>query len=304
MNTEEIAQRLSSILQKLRADQQDKSISQVTAPDVPLFSVLVPTYNQVRFLPAALDSLLAQTYSNWEAVVVNDGSTDDTAQVMREYATRDNRFKMFHKPNGGVGSALNEGIRQARGQWICWLSSDDLFEPNKLEIHFKEINENPDIYFFYSHFSYIDEAASMKLEGGLWNPIPDPPFQVSRFFHGPYIHGNSFAIHRDVFRVIGLFDERLHNAQDFDMWLRISAKYPSHFIDRRTCITRNHLGQATVEFPEAGFYDSALAAIEFINRTPFSGIFPLLNLSDPNHILAAVKETIDITINQIGRAHV
>jgi glycosyltransferase involved in cell wall biosynthesis/Tfp pilus assembly protein PilF len=303
MNTEEIAQKLSSILQKLRADQQDKSISQVTAPDVPLFSVLVPTYNQARFLPAALDSLLAQTYSNWEAVVVNDGSTDDTAQVMREYATRDNRFKMFHKPNGGVGSALNEGIRQARGQWICWLSSDDLFEPNKLEIHFKEINENPDIYFFYSHFSYIDEAASIKLEGGLWNPIPDPPFQVSRFFHGPYIHGNSFAIHRDVFRVIGLFDERLHNAQDFDMWLRISAKYPSHFIDRRTCITRNHLGQATVEFPEAGFFDSALAAIEFINRTPFSGIFPLLNLSDPNHILAAVKETIDITINPSALIH-
>src|SRR6185295_15042078 len=100
---------------------------------------LVPTYNHSRFLPAALDSLRAQTYENWEAIVVDDGSTDETPSILEQYTARDKRIRAFRKPNGGVASALNEALRRASGEWICWLSSDDLFDPEKLQVHVRAI---------------------------------------------------------------------------------------------------------------------------------------------------------------------
>ncbi|MBV5340875.1 MAG: glycosyltransferase [Deltaproteobacteria bacterium] len=268
-----------------------------------LFSIIVPTYNQSQFLSYALDSLITQSYSNWEALVVNDGSTDNTAQIAQEYADRDSRIRLFHKTNGGVASALNEGLKHAVGEWICWLSSDDLFEADKLAVHLEAIGKCPETKFFYSHFSYLDDATGVKSEPDLWNPIPSLPFQVSRFFVGPYIHGNSVAVHRDVFNKVGCFNETFRSGQDYDMWLRISARFPSCYIDRRTCVTRWHSGQSTNAFPEAGFFDSARSAIEFINRTPFPEIFPLLNLSDPQQASAAIKEAIAIAVTPSALIH-
>ena len=265
---------------------------------IPVFSVIIPTYNQERFLPAALGSLLDQTYPHWEAIIVNDGSTDATAGVMEKYAYGDGRFRTYHKENGGVASALNEGLRHARGQWICWLSSDDLFEPNKLEVHLEAIDKNPKIRFFYSHFYYLDDSTGTKTAPDLWNPVPETIFQVSRMLLGPYIHGNSVAIHRSVFEEIGTFDEKLRNGQDFDMWLRISARFPSHFIDRRTCITRWHAGQTTNLFPEAGFFDSARACASFLNTHSFQEIFPLIDFSTVDGILKALQESLYVSVQE------
>src|SRR5436309_795558 len=103
--------------------------------DKPFFSVLVPTYNQAHYVGQALDSLIGQSDPDWEAIVVNDGSTDGTAGILEAHRATDPRIRVIHKQNGGTGSALNEGLRHARGEWICWLSSDDLFHPRKLEIH-------------------------------------------------------------------------------------------------------------------------------------------------------------------------
>src|SRR3990172_2984652 len=97
--------------------------------DHPYFTIIVPTYNQAQYLGAALDSLIAQTDPDWEAVVINDGSTDATREVMEKYAHKDSRIRLFHKPNGGVASALNDGLRKVQGQWVCWLSSDVMFDP-------------------------------------------------------------------------------------------------------------------------------------------------------------------------------
>ena len=85
-------------------------------------------------MKTALNSILFQTYPHWEAVVVNDGSTDETAAVLGEYEKLDQRFRVFHKDNGGTASALNEGLRHCRGDWVLWLSSDDFFEVRKLEV--------------------------------------------------------------------------------------------------------------------------------------------------------------------------
>jgi len=274
-------------------------LRKITSRFQPLISVLVPTYNQAKYLPAALDSLIAQTYGNWEAIVVNDGSTDETPLIMERYAGRDQRIRLFHKENGGVASALNEGLRNARGQWIFWLSSDDLFEPYKLAVHIKAIEEKPEIKFFHSHYYYLDEQTGIKkkVHPNLHNQLPLKAFQVLRFFFNNYIHGNSVAIHHSVFDRVGNFNEELRYGQDFDMWLRISALYPSYFINERTCVTRWHAEQTTNELPLAGIYDSARACLDFLNRREFPAIFPDLDLSKPEQALFAIENTFKVLVN-------
>src|ERR1039458_1153994 len=133
-------------------------------------SILVPVYNHAEFLPAALDSILAQTYSDWEAIVVNDGSTDSTPEVMAQYAARDPRIRIYHKPNGGTGSALNKALRHASADWLCWLSSDDLFEKDKMEVHARAIRDNPGKMFFHSEHSLLDHATGVKKHNPLRRP--------------------------------------------------------------------------------------------------------------------------------------
>lgn len=269
----------------------------------PLFSVLIPTYNQEGFLPAALESLLAQSLDDWEAVIVNDGSTDGTAAVMARFAAAAPRFRTFHQENGGVGAALNAALAKARGEWICWLSSDDLFEPDKLATHLDAIRKHPETKFFYTHFHYLDDNTGEKSAPELWNPVPEPQFQVSRFFLGPYVHGNSIAVHRSVFERVGNFNAALRNGQDFDMWLRISALFPSRFIDSRSCVTRWHKGQSTNVFPDAGFYDSARALAAFVNDHGFAELFPLLDLTQMQDIVKAVQETLTLSVSPNAMMH-
>ncbi|MHC4388870.1 MAG: glycosyltransferase, partial [Planctomycetota bacterium] len=268
----------------------------------PFFSVLVPTYNQAEYLPAALDSLIGQTCDDWEAVVVNDGSTDETPGVMASYAQRDGRIRTFSKENGGVPSALNHGLQNARGRWICWLSSDDFFEPDKLTVHLQAMQENPDIRFFHTHyFALLEERGTkipVKLDLDAF--IPPMELQVLKFFEINYFNGISIAIHREVFDQVGFFNEQYPNGQDFDMWLRISARYRSFFINHRTCVTRLHQGQDSNSFPLAGKLDSARACLDFLNRHTFAEIFPALDLSKPEHALFAVRSTLRVLANPIA----
>lgn len=266
--------------------------------ETPFFTVVVPTYNQADYLGLALDSLLGQTFDNWEAVIVNDGSTDNTKEVMEKYSAMDKRFRCFHKENGGVATALNMGIKNAHGQWICWLSSDDLFELDKLEIHHNAIIESPKIKFFHSHWYILIDETNQKIAPGLWLQIPPTAFQVTRFFWANYVHGNAIAIHKSVFDNVGLFDESLRQGQDFDMWLRISAQFPSQFINKRTCTTRIHQGQTTNTFAEGGVLDSTRALFKFLNERPFEALFPFTDLKNIKNAAIAVREIIYISCKQ------
>ncbi len=292
-----MVEKWKALISRARFFAKQKTLT-LTIEKPPFFSVIVPTYNQDQYLGAALDTLLAQTYTNWEAIIVNDGSTDNTKEVIDKYLLIDDRFKSFHKENGGVATALNVGITQAKGEWICWLSSDDLFEPEKLEIHRNAITQHPTINFFHSHWYLFFEKNQQKLATGLWLKTPATEFQVSSFFLTNYIHGNSIAVHRSVFDEVGLFDESLRQGQDFDMWLRISAKFVSYFIDKRTCVTRVHPGQTTNTFAEGGLLDSTRALFKFLNNNSFEALFPYTNFKNPNDVIKALNEIIIISTKQ------
>ncbi len=263
-------------------------------PRQPFFSIIVPTYNQAQFLGAALDSIIAQTDPGWEVIIVNDGSTDTTPELMEAYALKDPRIRTFHKSNGGVASALNEGRKQARGQWICWLSSDDMFDLRKLEIHRQWIERYPDCRFFFTYFRLLRESTGEITDHDLWGPLPEREFQIVVLFYRNYISGISICINRDAWDQVGIMDESLRYGQDFDMWLRLLAVYPGRFIPEWTCINRNHALQGSEVFPQACYFDTAKAAIRFLNDHRFEELFPLLDLNDPDTALRALQKTLEI----------
>jgi glycosyltransferase involved in cell wall biosynthesis len=258
----------------------------------PFFSIIIPTYNQAHFLPQALNSVLAQTDGDWEAVVVNDGSTDSTSEILEKYAQEDPRFHIIHKPNGGVAAALNDALRHVRGEWICWLSTDDFFELDKLEINRRWISQNPDCRFFYSFFNVMFEPTGKVKKKDLWGGrAPDRKWQILELFKRNYINGVSICIHRNSWQRVGIFDEYLLYGHDYDMWMKLLVEYPAVFIPKITCTNRQHNSRWSAPFQVAGLYDSAKAAILFVNNHPFTKYFPLLNLYDHDDLQKAIKKT-------------
>lgn len=125
-----------------------------------LFSIIVPVYNAGEFLRPCLDSVLAQTDSDWECVCIDDGSTDGSGEILDSYARRDSRFRVVHQENQGVSSARNTGLEQASGAWITWLDADDLYGPQRLAEARRIISEkNPDLLRFRTYMGRAGESS-------------------------------------------------------------------------------------------------------------------------------------------------
>ena len=258
----------------------------------PFFSIIIPTYNQAQYLPAALDSIAAQTDPDWEVLVVNDGSTDETSYVMSDFAVRDGRIHAIHKENGGVASALNAGLKAAAGEWICWLSSDDMFLPDKLATNRRWIANHPEVRFFFSYFRLLHESSGKMEDHDLWGPLPEPDNQVPGLFYRNYINGITICVNRIAWLEVGQFSEELRYGQDYDMWLRLLARFPATFIPEATVISRHHDAQGSFVFQEACYFDSARAALWLMNRTPFETWFPRLDLNDPMQAVEVVEKAL------------
>ena len=277
----------------------------------PFFTILMPVYNHAEFIGGALDSVLAQSHNDWEAVVVDDGSTDASGTVIQEYAAKDSRIRYYRKENGGTATALNLGLQKARGQWICWLSSDDMFLPDKLAIHARYIDEYPAIKAFHSGHYILDSDRRELLDPGYnWRTImPVSNIHCLRFFWGNYVNGISIAIKSSCFDDAGYFDPELRNAQDVDMWMRISLRTPFFFIPEKTCIWRKHAESGTSKAPSFGVFDSGVGLIKLLNDNTFDSFFSELDLSFSPAYHIAVNRTIRIIfenstfINRIGYAH-
>ncbi|WP_055073734.1 glycosyltransferase [Pseudanabaena sp. 'Roaring Creek'] len=248
----------------------------------PFFSILVPTYNQCQYLSEALDSLINQTDKDWEAIIVNDGSTDNTANILQMYAQQDSRFQVISKENGGTGSALNLALNHAKGEWVCWLSSDDLFEINKLAIHREWIYKNPDHRFFFSNFQQLVGTTGkiINLNPDFGKEMPLIELQVVEMLRRNYVAGNSICINREAWLNTGYFNEELRYAQDYDMWLRLMIKYKALYIPEFTYLQRIYPEQESQKFSDFCLYDSAKSSIQVLNNYDLEDLFPFLNLQD------------------------
>ena len=194
-------------------------------------SVIIPSYNRSHLLPRCLDSVIAQDYSPSEIIVVDDGSTDSTRSLLRDSYPG---IKVITQANKGVSAARNAGIRAASGDWLAFLDSDDTWFPGKLDRQVQAIEAAPG-----SNIAHTDE---------IWirNGIRVNPRRKHKKHGGPIfkyclplcaISPSSVMIHRRVFDRVGLFDETLPVCEDYDLWLRISARMPVLFI-REPLITK------------------------------------------------------------------
>lgn len=141
--------------------------------NTPLISIIVPVYNSEQTLNRCVDSILVQSFSDWELLLINDGSTDKSGRICDQYAAIDKRIKVFHKKNGGVSSARNMGLDHAKGQWITFVDSDDSLTDYAFELNWNDICE--DLILFPFYFNYRDgslELFSLRTSGIIKNLIP------------------------------------------------------------------------------------------------------------------------------------
>lgn len=191
----------------------------------PLVSIIIPVYNGSNYMREAIDSALAQTYHNVEVVVVNDGSKDNgqTEEIAKSYG---DRIRYFSKPNGGVSSALNMGIRNMHGEYFSWLSHDDVYEPDKIFKQVEALQGCDEQTIICCEASQID-AHSMPLPA---NPAKKS-FAPDRIYAGTEalemllkkapLHGCSLLIPKAVLENAGGFDEDLRFCQDYFMWYKL-----------------------------------------------------------------------------------
>jgi len=198
---------------------------------IPEVSVIIPTYNRADLLPQAVESVLSQSYTDFELIVVDDGSTDSTQEVISEHR----KLKYLFQENLGVSAARNQGIRMARGRYICFLDSDDLWLNDKLKEQIRLMRDHPEI-----RVSYTDEI--WMREGKRVNPGKRhrkySGWILKRLLPLCLISPSSVMIERGVFAEVGLFDESLPVCEDYDLWLRIGSRMPIYLVEEPLIVKR------------------------------------------------------------------
>lgn len=189
---------------------------------IPKVSVVIPAYNVERYINAALLSLENQTFEDFEALIVDDGSTDKTVEIAKSFCDRDSRFRLLSKPNGGLSSARNYGIRNARSEYIALLDGDDLYGVDKLATHVPILVNSPQVGVVYSASRAIRDDGSPTFISLSGKPIKSDTLLalLCKNFVG---HGSNAVFRRCIFEEIGEFNETLHSCEDIDYWLRIAA---------------------------------------------------------------------------------
>lgn len=210
----------------------------------PKVSIVIPVYNGADFLAEAIDSALAQTYKNFEIIVVNDGSNDDgaTERIALGYG---DKISYYAKANGGVASALNTAIGQMSGDFFSWLSHDDLYLPQKLEREMEAFLSQGDAKtIVYSDFGVFTESPEKAVDVALRHIEPEQ-FRYWITIENA-LHGCTLLIPRAAFSAIGVFDESLRTTQDYDLWFRMAKEYRFVHIPEVLVKARNHAGQGSI----------------------------------------------------------
>jgi glycosyltransferase involved in cell wall biosynthesis len=204
-----------------------------------LFSIIIPTYNRAAFLPKAMESLLSQTYTDWELIIVDDGSTDNTKDVVSQYG--DSRITYLYQENAERSAARNNGIAHAKGEYVCFLDSDNYMLPDRLEKLADSITNEGKLACYYTDIEYFNEQNGNKtLKKGKPYQFPiDVDLLIQDIIATPQI-----CCATEIFRKYQ-FNPQLSIGEDMELLFRITAEYPLIYIpNQATVVEVEHEGRS------------------------------------------------------------
>lgn len=190
---------------------------------MPKISVIIPTYNRAMLLSSAIDSVLSQTYEDYELIVIDDGSTDDTTEIVNKYST--DKLRYVFQENKGRSAARNYGIKLAKGEYIAFLDSDDLFVPSKLEAQVRILDNNPCYGLVYSHANTIDENGDNLDQYSYTGNLSGWIYPDLLYIRNNVITTPTVMVRAKALADVGGFDETMHICEDLDLWCRIARKF-------------------------------------------------------------------------------
>ena len=186
----------------------------------PAISVILPVYNAETYVREAVESILAQTFTDFECIIINDGSTDDSGAILRELAARDTRIVLIERPNGGLVSALNDGIESARAEFIARMDADDMAMPERFALQHARMVQEPELAVLGSFIRVMDKAGNI-IRLGEYSLTPKAVAHQLEKEGCPVAHP-AVMMRRDAVLKAGGYRKAFCHAEDYDLWLRIS----------------------------------------------------------------------------------
>ena len=229
----------------------------------PFVSIVLPTYNGSRYLAEAIESCVNQTYPNWELIIVDDGSTDETPEIVAKYVVKDGRIKSIrHDENRNLPAALNTGFAVARGDLFTWTSDDNQYRPEALRVMVDFLNRNPSVDVVYTDRSLIDEYG--KVTGVLIAASPDEL---------PYINsvGACFLYRKTLHESLGAYTEHFYMAEDHEFWLRALGSFTFHCLHKDLYLYRIHDGSLTESYVESTKLASRRVLEKYLDQYDWQG---------------------------------
>jgi len=209
----------------------------------PTVSVVMTCYNYEKYVGRSIESVLAQTYEDYELIIINDGSTDNSDSIIKSYI-QDKRIYYVIQNNAGQAKAKNVGIKHSCGKYIAFLDADDLWEKEKLELQLPLFNKK-NVGLVYSNATWIDGTDSVLGQGWLGGYLKPRSGKVTKYLiYDNFIYFSSAVVKRECIEDKGCFNESQHMSIDWELWLRLSSKYDFDFVDRHLIKYRwGHVGQ-------------------------------------------------------------
>jgi glycosyltransferase involved in cell wall biosynthesis len=214
---------------------------------LPTVSVVIPTYNALKFLPQTIASVMAQTFQDFELLLIDDGSSDGTADWVAHYnqSTDGHKIQFFQQQRGGVSAARNLGIQNAQGEFVAFLDADDLWVPTKLSQQVNYLNQHPRVGLVHGAIALMDEAGTLTGRVLSSKPIAS---SLPRLLTQNAVACQTVLVRRSCFEQTGRFDSQADTVEDWDLWMRVARFYPivglpevlAHYRQVESSLSRSH----------------------------------------------------------------
>jgi len=218
------------------------AILETSLSNMPKVSVIIPTYNYGQYIDKSIDSVLSQTYRDFEIIVVDDGSTDNTREIIE--GKYKNEVRYFYQDNRGAPAARNHGLRESKGEFINFLDADDWLMPMALLSRVEYFKKHPDCGWVYGPWYYHDEQGKDVTKEFYLYPFAYRSRRkgniLGRMLLGELIHTSTVMVSRSLLLEAGGFDITLPGLQDYELWLRVAARSPVGFVDEYNVVVVTH----------------------------------------------------------------